>query len=75
MTTLRRIAILGAVTAIICAVMWTAVITLAPDPVRERRRDSWAKPQWSGAPERIAFDLLIIAAVAIAGRKILRLKL
>jgi hypothetical protein len=75
MKTIRRLAILIAVTSVLCAVVWTAVVTFAPDPIRGRRRDSWAKPQWAGAPERVAFELLIIAAIAVAGKKVLRLKL
>jgi hypothetical protein len=75
MKTIRRLAILIAVTSAVCVVVWTAVLTFAPDPIRGRRRDSWAKPQWPGAPERIAFNLLIVGAVAVAGRKVLRLKL
>ena len=75
MRIIRRLAILGAITFAVCAVMWMAVDTFAPDPIREHRRDSWKSPQWSGAVERVAAQLLIIAAVAVAGKKVLRLKL
>ncbi len=75
MKTVRRMAILASTTFALCAVIWLTVDTFATDPIQGRRRDSWAKPQWSGAPQRVAVDLLLIAAVAFAGRKVLRLKL
>ena len=75
MKTVRRLAILGAAIFAVCAVFWAAVDTFGPAPKHWGRRDSWAKPHLSDAPQRVGGQLLIIAAVAFAGRKVLRLKL
>jgi hypothetical protein len=98
----RRVAIVAAVAAVLCAATFALVESVAttttvrrsdrgetrgetrgeargPARGQERpgsgRRARWSAPMWARAPGEITIQLIIIGIAAVAGRKVLRLRL
>jgi hypothetical protein len=72
----RRLAIVAALAAVLSVATFALVESLATGVERGgQRRVRWSEPQLARAPGEIAFELAIVGIAAVAGRKVLRLKL
>jgi hypothetical protein len=74
MRVLRRLAILAGITFFICIATMMLVDLVARSPVRRRRERDWAAPRW-GEVANLIPSLALIAAAAVVGRKVFRLRL
>jgi len=62
-------------TLAVCAVTWVVVDATASAKARRRREQAWARADWSGVTMHVGGQLLVVAVAAVAGRKVLRLRL
>jgi cytochrome b561 len=73
--TLRRTAVLALTTAVLCGATYLLVQSVTGAKIRRRKERAWATADLAAAPEDIAVQLIIVAVAAVAGRKVLRLRL
>lgn len=71
----QRTALLALTTVALCGATLLLVKSTASARVRPRRERRWAVADLEAAPEDIAVQLLIVAAAALVGRKVLKLRL
>jgi Domain of unknown function (DUF4405) len=71
----RRLTIMTLTTAALCEMTFLLVESIASAKTQRRRARAWATPNFAEAPADIAVQLLVVAGVALAGRKVLRLRL
>jgi cytochrome b561 len=71
----RRVALLTLVTAALCGGLFAWVNAAGTARFNRRASRRWASPVWQNLPVEIGVELLLLAGIAIVGKRVLRLKL